>query len=456
MNLTVVGTGYVGLVAGVGFASAGHKVICVDRDEKKIALLKEGKIPIYEPGLDDLLRQHRQNITFTTNLGEGVATSNLILVAVGTPEGPDGNADLSATFEVLRSVCQLANEPKFVILKSTVPVGTAEKARQFCRASCEHSIEIISNPEFLREGAAVEDFLNPCRIIVGLKSEEARKWISELYAPWAEKGRPLLVMDNASAELTKYAANAFLSVKISFINELARLADVVGADINEVRRGFTSDHRINPAFFNPGVGFGGSCFPKDVKALIHCGQTQGVPMRIVEAADIANREQKESFLKRVLGHFDSNMYQKKIAVWGIAFKPNTDDIREAPALFLMERLLGYGVSIKAYDPIAMDNAKKVFGTSIEYAQSAEQALTGCDALLVLTEWDEFRSFNLSTLRSLMKSPVVFDGRNIYDPPIMKKLGFVHYSIGRQSTYYVEEPNQGIALMSSEPALAELT
>ncbi|MEK7357974.1 MAG: UDP-glucose/GDP-mannose dehydrogenase family protein, partial [Bdellovibrionota bacterium] len=331
MKIAVVGTGYVGLVAGVCFADSGHTVICVDRDEKKIGSLREGHVPIYEPGLEDLMHQSKARLEFTTDLALAVRSCDVLFVAVGTPELPDGSADMGPTMAVIEAICKQATSKKYIVLKSTVPVGTAKKVRARILELTKQPIEIVSNPEFLKEGAAIEDFLRPDRVVIGCGSEDAKVVMAELYEPFVRNGKPILFMDNASAEMTKYAANAFLSVKISFINELALLADKLGADINLVRKGFTSDSRINPAFFYPGVGFGGSCFPKDVKALVHTGREVGIPMDVVHAADEVNDRQKLVLFQKLKDHF-GDLRGRTIAVWGLAFKPRTDDVREAPAL----------------------------------------------------------------------------------------------------------------------------
>jgi UDPglucose 6-dehydrogenase len=431
MKIAIVGTGYVGLVAGVCFADAGHNVICVDRDSRKIGLLKEGRIPIYEPGLEDLMHQAKSRLEFTTDLKSAVEAAPVIFIAVGTPEKEDGSADLGPTLAVLRSICEAANEKKYVVLKSTVPVGTAKMVKAEAAGISRHPIEIINNPEFLKEGAAIEDFLRPDRVVIGCESAEAETVMRELYDPFVKNGNPILFMDNASAEMTKYAANAFLSVKISFINELALLADQLGADINSVRKGFTSDRRINPAFFHPGVGFGGSCFPKDVKALVHTGRAAGIPMQLVQAADEVNDRQKFVLLERMKDHF-GDLRGKTIAIWGLAFKPRTDDVREAPALHLIEKLVAAGARVKAYDPVAAETAKAACQVEFETSSSALEALAGADALAIVTEWNEFRTPDLVQLKTLLKTPVIFDGRNVLDPAKVATAGFTYFCIGRQA------------------------
>lgn len=430
MNIAVVGTGYVGLVAGVCFADAGHRVTCVDL-APKIEKLKKGEIPIYEPGLEELMHQARARLIFTTDLAEAVRANQVVFIAVGTPEKADGSADLGPTYQVIDSICRHADEKKFIVLKSTVPVGTAKTVRARCLENCKHPLEIVSNPEFMKEGAAIEDFLRPDRVVIGCASAEAEAVMREIYDPFLKNGNPILFMDNASAEMTKYAANAFLSVKISFINELALLADELGADINQVRRGFTSDRRINPAFFHPGVGFGGSCFPKDVKALVHTGEAAGVPMAVVRAADEVNDRQKLVLFDRMLERF-GGLRGRTIAMWGLAFKPRTDDVREAPALYLIEKLHAAGATVRAFDPIAKQTAREACKAPFEFAESALDAVEGADCLAIVTEWNEFRTPDLAQLKSLLKQPVIFDGRNVLDPEKAARAGFEYYCIGRQA------------------------
>jgi UDPglucose 6-dehydrogenase len=433
MKITVIGTGYVGLVAGVCFADAGHSVICIDKDPSKIDALKNGRVPIYEPGLEDILELaiKRQRIQFSTDLAKGMSESAVIFIAVGTPEGPNGDPEMGPLMAVVEQIAQLAQNKKFVVLKSTVPVGTAKTVQSYFDQKSKTAIEVINNPEFLKEGAAIDDFLKPDRVVIGCRSDEAQQVMQELYDPFLKNGNPIFFMDNASAELTKYAANAFLSVKISFINELAQLADKVGADINQVRRGFTSDSRINPAFFYPGVGYGGSCFPKDVKALVRTGQKNDIAMQIVAAADDVNTKQREVLFQKIKNHF-GNLKGKRIALWGLSFKPRTDDVREAPALDLISKLSAAGAQVCAFDPVAGENAQKYSSTKFELATSAMGAVENADALVVVTEWNEFRNPNLDELKRLLKQPVIFDGRNIFEPTRLKKSGFKYYCFGRES------------------------
>ncbi len=433
MKIAIVGTGYVGLVAGACFADAGHTVTCVDKDTAKIKSLEAGVSPIYEPGLEELLEQASSRIRFTTDLGSAVKENQIIFIAVGTPETEDGSANLDPTRSVIKAVCELANEKKYLVLKSTVPVGTAAEMMAFCKKHCRYEIEVINNPEFLKEGAAIDDFMRPDRIVIGCQSKTAQAMMHELYEPFLKNGNPILFMDNASAEMTKYAANAFLSVKISFINELALLADKLGADILDVRRGFTSDSRINPAFFHPGVGFGGSCFPKDVKALVHAGEKVGVPMQVVKAADEVNDRQKMVLFHKIKDFFgESELRGKTIAVWGLAFKPRTDDVREAPALYLIEALVRTGAKVRGYDPIASSTARAACKVSFDLAGTAQEAVEGADALAIVTEWNEFRTPDFAHLKATLRSGAVFDGRGVIDPIKAKQAGLTYFCIGRQS------------------------
>lgn len=432
MNIAVLGTGYVGLVAGVCFADAGHDVVCVDSNAAKIDTLNSGEVPFYEPGLDDLFQLNRKRMKFTTSVAEAVTASQVIFIAVGTPEMADGSADMDPTFRALGDICAAATEPKYVVLKSTVPIGTSRRADSFCRENCKHKIEIINNPEFLRQGAAIEDFLKPDRVVIGCSTEGARKVMLELYEPFMANGnsKQILFMDNTSAEMTKYAANSFLALKISFINELALLSDKLGADIDSVRAGFTSDSRINPAFFSPGIGYGGSCFPKDVRALMHAGKQVDLDLKLLKAADAVNERQKTILTQRVVEHFGS-LKGKTVAIWGLAFKPRTDDVRRAPSLKIMEDLFLNGAKVKAFDPVATKNAIESARVPFEACESAVQAIEGADALLIVTEWPEFHAVNWKQLAGKMKKPLVFDGRNLYDPAKMREAGVEYYGIGRQ-------------------------
>lgn len=431
MKISIVGTGYVGLVAGVCFADVGHEVICVDNNVDKIHQLKEGLIPIYEPGLGDILRNCRQRITFTTDLKMAVASTEVIFIAVGTPEKADGSADLGPTMSVVKDICDAAQEKKFIVLKSTVPVGTSQDIKKFINSHSKIAHEMINNPEFLKEGAAVEDFLRPDRVIIGCETQKAQDLMNELYAPFVKNGHPIFFMSNISAEMTKYAANSFLSVKISFINELAALADKVGADINDVRRGFTSDRRINPAFFHPGVGYGGSCFPKDVQALIYTAKKFNSTMDIVAAADKVNDRQKLVLFDKIKERFAGNLKGKHFAVWGLSFKPRTDDVREAPADYMIKALTEAGCTITAYDPVAAETAQKYFKAPFKVSETAIDATQGADALIIMTEWNEFRNPDYAQIKANLKNPLIFDGRNALNIPDMKKFSFEYHCIGRQ-------------------------
>lgn len=431
MQLSVFGTGYVGLVAGVCFADAGNDVTCVDIDEAKIRSLQDGRVPIYEPGLDELLKSSLQakRIHFTTDKKKAVE-SPVIFIAVGTPENEDGSADLQHVLGVAKFIAENMTAEKIIVMKSTVPVGTAEKITTLMKSITKIPFDVVSNPEFLKEGASIQDFLKPDRVVIGHSTEKAKAVMQELYSPFVKNGKPILFMKNKAAELCKYAANAFLATKISFINELALLADAVGADIEEVKKGFTTDSRINPAFFYPGVGYGGSCFPKDVKALIKTGEEFDVKMDVVRATDLANSKQKLVLYKKIKSHF-KNVKGLTLGFWGLSFKPRTDDVREAPAFELIEALLQEGAQIKVYDPAAMDNAKKRFGDKIVYSKTSYEAVENCDALVVVTEWNEFRSPLFDKIKEGLKQKVIFDGRNIFEPKSVRSMGFTYYCIGRE-------------------------
>lgn len=434
MKIAVFGTGYVGLVAAVCFADAGNNVIGVDIDEEKISKLKDGQVPIFEPGLEDLLKSALKHgrIEFTTDYLKAVKETEILFIAVGTPEGEDGSADVSRVLEVAGTIAKNAQEDKVIVLKSTVPVGTAEKVHALVASLTSYNCEIVSNPEFLKEGASIDDFLRPDRVVIGCESEQAKNQMGKLYGPFVKNGKPILFMKNKAAELTKYAANAFLATKISFINELAQLSDAVGADIEEVRRGFTSDSRINPAFFYPGVGYGGSCFPKDVKALVKTGRDNGIPMTVVSATDEVNERQKTVLTAKMKKHYPK-LKGLTFTIWGLAFKPRTDDVREAPAFVIIEELLSEGAEIRAYDPVALENGKKHFGSRVEWFTNSLEPLKDSDGLILVTEWNEFRSLDLDHLKSLMRQPIIFDGRNVFDPRQVRKIGFTYYCIGRDCT-----------------------
>ncbi|HEY8550903.1 MAG TPA: UDP-glucose/GDP-mannose dehydrogenase family protein [Vicinamibacterales bacterium] len=431
MNIAVVGTGYVGLVVGACFAENGNNVICVDKDAAKVRSLQKGKIPIYEPGLEEIVKRNRSEsrLTFTTALPRAVRASQIIFIAVGTPEAEDGSADLQHVLGVARDIARAMNGYKVIVDKSTVPVGTAARVREVIRRETTHPFSVVSNPEFLKQGAAVDDFLRPDRVVIGADDPRSAEIMRELYAPFTRTGAPIMVMDCASAELCKYAANAMLATRISFMNEVARVCELYGANVDEVRRAVASDKRIGPAFLFPGVGYGGSCFPKDVKAMLKFSKDKGYTFRILDAVEAVNAAQKQLLVTKMQRHFGS-LKGRTIAVWGLAFKPRTDDMREAPAITIIESLLQQGAKVQAYDPEAQETARRIFGSRITYARKSYEALTGADALALITEWNEFREPDFARMRKLMKEPVIFDGRNIYNPVQMKAHGFTYFSIGR--------------------------
>ena len=432
MNITVVGTGYVGLVVGTCMADMGHSVTCVDSDEGKISALLAGRVPIYEPGLDQLIERNVREgrLAFTRNLGAALSHSRIVFLAVGTPSAEDGSADLSGIFGVAREVAAQAEGAVTFIIKSTVPVGTADKVRELVGGVMAHRVDVVSNPEFLKEGAAIDDFLRPDRIVVGVASAEARKIMEDLYAPLVRSGKPILFMDNRSAELTKYTANAFLATKISFMNEIAALCARVGADVDQVRRGAGSDSRIGQRFLFPGAGYGGSCFPKDVRALVETAREVGLEMRVVQAVEAVNEKQKSLLAELVEARFGKDLSGLRIAIWGLSFKPETDDMREAPATVVIERLLARGADVVAYDPEAVHEARRVLSDKVTFAHRPMEAAKGADALILVTEWNEFRSPDFATLKASMKQPVLVDGRNIWNPADMRAVGFEYFSVGR--------------------------
>jgi UDPglucose 6-dehydrogenase len=431
MRVAVVGTGYVGLVAGACFAESGNDVVCVDSNEAKIRLLRRGKIPIYEPGLEELVRRNRaeSRLTFTSTLPKAVRDSAVVFIAVGTPQGEDGSADLKYVLDVARAIGRAMNGYKVIVDKSTVPVGTSEKVREVIRRETTHPFSVVSNPEFLKQGAAIDDFLRPDRVVIGVEDERAQALMLELYEPFTRTGAPIMMMDCASAELSKYAANAMLATRISFMNEVANVCELVGADVDHVRKAIGADKRIGASFLFPGVGYGGSCFPKDVQAMKRFAADKNYDFKILNAVDEVNRFQKTKLVASMRKHFGS-LKGKTIGVWGLAFKPRTDDMREAPAIPLIEALLSAGVSVQAFDPEAARVAKGIFGTKITYATNSYDAVKGADALAIVTEWNEFRRPDFARMRSLMRSPVIFDGRNLFAPAHMKQNGFIYYSIGR--------------------------
>ena len=432
MKLTVIGTGYVGLVAGVGFAESGNDVACVDIDEEKIQRLSEGHVPIFEPGVERLLKRNiaEQRLTFSSNVAQAIKNAYVIFIAVGTPPGEDGSADLTHVLAVADSIGRAMDSYKVVVIKSTVPVGTTEKVKATIHSLTAHPFDVVSNPEFLKEGAALGDFMKPDRIVIGTNSERAREVLKELYQPFVRTMNPILFMDERSAEMTKYACNAMLATRISFMNDIANLCDLVGADVHLVRMGMGTDPRIGNKFLFPGLGYGGSCFPKDVKAVLRTARMAGYRLRVLDAVDAVNEDQKKLMAGKCLGHFGGQVEGKTIAVWGLAFKPSTDDMREAPAASAISALLEHGAKVVAFDPAAMDTARSIFGDRIEYARSAYDALRDADALVVCTEWNEFRNPDFPRMHRLMKGKVVFDGRNLYGPETMRKHGFRLYTVGR--------------------------
>jgi UDPglucose 6-dehydrogenase len=439
MKIAVIGTGYVGLVTGTCLAESGNDVVCVDNNPKKIATLNDNRIPIYEPGLHELvLRNKREGrLTFTTDLRATVRTARLIFIAVGTPQSEAGDADLTAVFSVADAIGDaLKDIPPgkpgdcIVIAKSTVPVGTNAKiAERLTTKGCPH-VDVASNPEFLKEGAAIDDFMKPDRVVVGVRKPEVAEVLRELYAPFLRTERPFLVMSPESAEMTKYAANAMLATKISFINEMANLCDRLNADINDVRKGIGHDQRIGFQFLFPGPGYGGSCFPKDVEAIIAMGRHTGLPLKLMQAVDEVNDTQKQVLYHKIWSHFSGQLVGKTLALWGVAFKPRTDDIREAPALTLIDHLLAAGAKVRIHDPEAMPNVREIYGEKLYYADRPYGALEGADGMVIVTEWQEFRNPNFEVMKQLLAEPVIFDGRNLYDHRHMESLGFKYYGIGR--------------------------
>ncbi len=435
MEIAVVGSGYVGLVAGACFAESGNNVVCVDVDESKIEGLKNGVIPIFEPGLSEMIKRNHSagRIKFTTDIKQAVEDSAVIFIAVGTPQDEDGSADLKHVLAVAASVGKFMNGYKVVVDKSTVPVGTADKVRAEILKHTSQEFDVVSNPEFLKEGAAIDDFMKPDRVVIGADNERSAKVMKELYSPFVRTNNPIIVMGVKSAEMTKYAANAMLATKISFMNEVANLCDAVGADVKDVRVGIGSDSRIGPSFLFSGVGYGGSCFPKDTRALVTTAREHEVQMQIVEAVDRVNEAQKSVLSKKILKHFGSpeDLKGKKFALWGLSFKPQTDDMREAPSLTVIRELTEMGAEIVAFDPEAIEEAQKAINNpAVSFASDSYQALSGADALVIVTEWNEFRRPSFDKLKEELKAPLVFDGRNLYDPELMKERGFVYFSIGR--------------------------
>ena len=432
MKIAVVGTGYVGLVTGTCFAEPGNHVTCVDIDVKKVERMQRGEIPIYEPHLDVLFERNikQGRLSFTTDLAEGIKDASVIFLALPTPPGEDGSADLKYVLQVAEQLGQLITSYKVIVNKSTVPVGTAEKVRNVVAKNCKSDFDVVSNPEFLREGFAVDDFMKPDRVVIGTNSERARELMSELYAPFVRQGNPIFFMDERSSELTKYAANAFLAMKITFMNEIGNLCEKVGANVDAVRIGIGSDDRIGKRFLFAGIGYGGSCFPKDVQALDKIAEDAGYDFRILQSVMSVNEKQKLVLIDKISAHFKNELHGKKAAIWGLAFKPDTDDIREAPALYMIDALLKAGVSVAAYDPEAMENVRKSLGDKITFGHDPYETLEGADFLIIATEWSVFRTPEFDRMQTLMKQPLIFDGRNLYDLQRIKEKGFTYYSIGR--------------------------
>lgn len=433
MKIAVIGTGYVGLVTGTCLAETGNIVTCVDIDVEKVQKLKSGVVPIYEPNLNNFFQRNisQKRLFFTTNLEEAVNDAQLIFLALPTPPGADGSADLSYILSVSNKLGKIIKDYKVIIDKSTVPVGTAEKVTNVINKNAKIDFDVVSNPEFLREGFAVNDFMKPERVVIGTSSQKARKLMEDLYQPFVRQGNPIIFMDEKSAELTKYAANSFLATKITFMNEIANYCEIIGANVDKVREGMGTDSRIGKRFLFPGIGYGGSCFPKDVKALKKAGNDVSHQFKIIDSVMKVNQNQKTSLVKKVKSYFGNDLKNKSFALWGLSFKPETDDIREAPALNIIEELLNAGAKIKAYDPEAMDNVRDLIGDKIEYFPNSLDALLGVDALLIATEWAAFRNPDFNKMKSVMKSPVIFDGRNLFSIESMEKINFFYQSIGRK-------------------------
>lgn len=432
MKICVVGVGYVGLVTASCLAGAGNQVTCVDVDEEKIQNLNQGKIPIYEPTLEELVQHNvnRGRLTFTTSLKTGVDNSLIIFLAVGTPSSPDGSADISAVITVTRQIAELLTDYRIISTKSTVPVGTYKKVTRLMKSKTNVPFDYISNPEFLKEGAAVDDFMSPDRIIIGTTNPQVQDIMKRLYAPFMRRANRIIFMDPISAEMTKYTANSMLATRISFMNEISELCEKVGADVESVRVGIGSDSRIGRSFLFPGVGFGGSCFPKDIRALIHTGSENKIDMKITESVRRVNHYAQERFVKRILSYFEGKEDKTTLAVWGLAFKAKTDDVRESPAMFCIKKFLEKNITIKAYDPEAMDNARRELDGKIETVTNGYDALDGADALIILTEWQEFRNPDFKSITEKLNKPVIFDGRNLYDTDMMQKAGIEYHSVGR--------------------------
>lgn len=431
MNICVVGTGYVGLVAGTCLAEMGNTVICVDNNKEKLEKLRNGIVPIFEPGLEEMIKSNtsENRLYFSDDLKASVEKSTICFIAVGTPQGEDGSADLKYVCQVAKEIGKAINEYKVIVDKSTVPVGTAEKVTEIIKKQTSHDFDVVSNPEFLKQGAAVDDFLKPDRVVIGSDSQRATKIMQELYAPFLRTGNPVIIMDVKSAEMTKYAANSFLAIKISYANEIANICEKIGANAEMVRIGMCSDKRIGSQFLFPGLGYGGSCFPKDVKALIKTANENGCNADLISSADKVNKRQRLLFVEKITKYFGEDLSNKTFAVWGLAFKPKTDDMREAPSITIIKALLEKGAKIQAYDPKAMQTAKYHFADKITYANSSYEALENTDALLLLTEWNEFRRPDFDKIKKLLKTPIIFDGRNQYSRKSLEESGFTYFSIG---------------------------
>ncbi len=434
MNIAIIGTGYVGLVTGTCFAESGNEVVCVDIDQPRVGRLRAGEVPFYEPGLEELVRRNMKEgrLVFETEVGPAVAKSMITFITVGTPMDASGAADLSSVFKAAEAVAKAISGYHIIVVKSTVPVGTGDKVEEIVARHTSDDFDLCSIPEFLKEGSAIEDFTRPDRVIIGSQSERATAILQELHSAFVRTDNPILVMDRRSAELSKYACNSMLALRISFINEIANLCEAVGAEITHVRRGLSSDRRIGSHFLFPGIGYGGSCFPKDVQALIRTGRDYNLNFRLLEAAEEVNRKQKSLLVDRVKGYFGPDLKGRTLAIWGLAFKPRTDDMREAPSITVIEALLAAGAQIRVHDPESLDNARRLFDDRITYHAINYEALKGADALLILTEWNEFRHPNFQRIKEALKQPVIFDGRNLYDPALMKALHFTYYSIGRRA------------------------
>jgi UDPglucose 6-dehydrogenase len=432
MKITVIGTGYVGLVTATCFAESGNDVIGIDTDSRKITVLNSGQLPIYEPGLLELVQRNLREgrLSFTSDLSRSLASAQLLFVAVGTPQAADGSADLSNLWSLAKDLAPHLKKSKLIVIKSTVPVGTSRALEQQLAAATRQPVDVASNPEFLKEGAAVEDFMKPDRVVVGVRRTEAAEVLRELYAPFLRTERPFLVMSPESAEMTKYAANAMLATKISFINEMANLCERLGADINDVRRGIGNDARIGFQFLFPGAGFGGSCFPKDVRALIHASRQQDMPLHVMEAVDRVNEAQKRVLVQKIHKHYGPGLKDKTLAIWGLAFKPRTDDIRDAPSLVLIDSLLTEGTALRVHDPEALHNVRALYGDKLVYCDRPYGALEGAHGLVIVTEWQEFRNPDFELMRRLMHEKVIFDGRNLYEPKALAENGFAYHAIGR--------------------------